>query len=80
MTKTWWEAPMGGSVLSFLKAEWKVSDTEPLVLPVSKARTSKVYILQTIWIYIYFLRKLITHTCHNYQVHVAEITCTVKPV
>jgi hypothetical protein len=28
MTKTWWEAPMGGSVLSFLKAEWKVSDTD----------------------------------------------------
>jgi hypothetical protein len=27
MTKTWWEAPMGVSVLSFLKAEWKVSDT-----------------------------------------------------
>ena len=27
MTKTWCEAPMGGSVLSFLKAEWKVSDT-----------------------------------------------------
>jgi hypothetical protein len=27
MTKTWWKAPMGGSVLSFLKAEWKVSDT-----------------------------------------------------
>ena len=27
MTKTWWEAPMGGSVLSFPKAEWKVSDT-----------------------------------------------------
>ena len=29
MTKTWWEAPicMGGSVLSFLKVEWKVSDT-----------------------------------------------------
>ena len=27
MTKAWWEAPMGGSVLSFLKAEWKVSDT-----------------------------------------------------
>jgi hypothetical protein len=27
MTKTWWEAPMGGSVLSFLKAEWKVNDT-----------------------------------------------------
>ena len=26
-TKTWWEAPMEGSVLSFLKAEWKVSDT-----------------------------------------------------
>ena len=25
-TKTWWEAPMEGSVLSFLKAEWKVSD------------------------------------------------------
>jgi hypothetical protein len=25
--KTWWEAPIGGSVLSFLKAEWKVSDT-----------------------------------------------------
>jgi hypothetical protein len=21
MTKTWWEAPMGGSILSFLKAE-----------------------------------------------------------
>jgi hypothetical protein len=21
ITKTWWEAPMGGSVLSFLKAE-----------------------------------------------------------
>jgi hypothetical protein len=31
MTNTWLEAPMGGSVLSFLKAEWKVSDTEPLV-------------------------------------------------
>ena len=27
MTETWWEAPMEGSVLSFLKAEWKVSDT-----------------------------------------------------
>jgi hypothetical protein len=25
MTKTWWETPMGGSVLSFLKAE----KTEP---------------------------------------------------
>jgi hypothetical protein len=23
----WWEAHMEGSVLSFLKAEWKVSDT-----------------------------------------------------
>jgi hypothetical protein len=23
----WWEAPMEGSVLNFLKAEWKVSDT-----------------------------------------------------
>jgi hypothetical protein len=27
MTKTWWETHMGGSVLSFLKADWKVSDT-----------------------------------------------------
>jgi len=27
-TETWWEAPMEGSVLSFLKAEWKVSDTD----------------------------------------------------
>jgi hypothetical protein len=26
-TKIWWEAPMEGSVLSFLKAQWKVSDT-----------------------------------------------------
>jgi hypothetical protein len=26
-TETWWEAPMEGSVLSFLEAEWKVSDT-----------------------------------------------------
>jgi hypothetical protein len=26
-TETWWEAHMEGSVLSFLKAEWKVSDT-----------------------------------------------------
>jgi hypothetical protein len=26
-TDIWWEAPMEGSVLSFLKAEWKVSDT-----------------------------------------------------
>jgi hypothetical protein len=26
-TETWWEAPMEGSVLSFLKAEWKMSDT-----------------------------------------------------
>jgi hypothetical protein len=26
-TETWREAPMEGSVLSFLKAEWKVSDT-----------------------------------------------------
>ena len=25
-TEAWWEAPMEGSVLSFLKAEWKVSD------------------------------------------------------
>jgi hypothetical protein len=24
----WWKAPMEGSVLSFLKAEWKVSDTD----------------------------------------------------
>ena len=33
-TETWWEAPMEGSVLSFLKAEWQVSDmgwAEPLV-------------------------------------------------
>jgi hypothetical protein len=27
MTKVWWEAPMGGSVLNFLKAEGKMSDT-----------------------------------------------------
>jgi hypothetical protein len=27
MAKICWEAPMEGSVLSFLKAEWKVSDT-----------------------------------------------------
>jgi hypothetical protein len=26
-SQTWWEAPMEGSVLSFLKAEWKVSVT-----------------------------------------------------
>jgi hypothetical protein len=26
-TATWWEAPMEGSVLSFLKTEWNVSDT-----------------------------------------------------
>ena len=26
-TETWWEAPIEGSVLSFLKTEWKVSDT-----------------------------------------------------
>jgi hypothetical protein len=26
-TEIWWETPMEGSVLSFLKAEWKVSDT-----------------------------------------------------
>jgi hypothetical protein len=26
-TETWWEAPMEGSVLSFHKAEWKLSDT-----------------------------------------------------
>ena len=26
-TETWWKAPMEGSILSFLKAEWKVSDT-----------------------------------------------------
>jgi hypothetical protein len=26
-TETWWEAPMESSVLSLLKAEWKVSDT-----------------------------------------------------
>ena len=26
-TEIWWKAPMEGSVLSFLKAEWKVSDT-----------------------------------------------------
>jgi hypothetical protein len=25
--ETWWETPMEGSVLSFLKAEWKVSNT-----------------------------------------------------
>jgi hypothetical protein len=27
LIEIWWEAPMEGSVLSFLKAEWKVSDT-----------------------------------------------------
>jgi hypothetical protein len=27
-TEIWWEAPMEGSVLSFLNAEWKVSDTD----------------------------------------------------
>ena len=26
-TDIWWEAPMEGAVWSFLKAEWKVSDT-----------------------------------------------------
>ena len=35
MTKTWWEAPMGGSVLSFLKAEWK----EPLVVFIFRQNT-----------------------------------------
>jgi hypothetical protein len=27
LIEIWWEAPMEGSVLSFLKAEWNVSDT-----------------------------------------------------
>jgi hypothetical protein len=27
LTEIWWETPMEGSVLSFLKAEWKVNDT-----------------------------------------------------
>jgi hypothetical protein len=35
MTKTWWEAPMGGSVLSFLKQNERLvtqaQPTEPLV-------------------------------------------------
>jgi hypothetical protein len=31
-TEILWEAPMEGSVLSLLKAEWKVSDTGPLSL------------------------------------------------
>jgi hypothetical protein len=30
MIKTWWEAPMGGSVLRFLKAT-QAQPTEPLV-------------------------------------------------
>jgi hypothetical protein len=28
-TEIWWDSPMEGSVLSFVKAEWKVSDTGP---------------------------------------------------
>jgi hypothetical protein len=36
MTKTWWEVPMGGSVLSFLKTEkTTISDTY-IVIRVSK--------------------------------------------
>jgi hypothetical protein len=35
-TETWWEAPMEGSVLSFLKAEWKVSDTGSVVFLLKK--------------------------------------------
>jgi hypothetical protein len=27
ITKTWWEATKEGSVLNFLKAEWKMNDT-----------------------------------------------------
>ena len=46
MTKTWWEAPMGGSVSSFLKAEWKVSDTgsahwaSRIVILIKKSRSN----------------------------------------
>ena len=42
-TETWWEAPMEGSVLSFLKAEWKVSDT-------GSAHWASSY-YQHLWIY-----------------------------
>jgi TRAP-type mannitol/chloroaromatic compound transport system permease small subunit len=42
---------MGGSVLSFLKAEWKVSDTgsEPLVLIQFEVKTDIIVMFQLIW-------------------------------
>ena len=59
-TETWWEAPMEGSVLSFLKAEWKVSDTSSAhwassykfkylqVIPFSQPNTREITPIKTI--------------------------------
>jgi hypothetical protein len=37
----WWEAPMEGSVLSFLKAEWKVSDSGSALVEFCNRKASK---------------------------------------
>jgi hypothetical protein len=51
-TDIWWEAPMEGSVLSFLKAEWKVSDTAT-----GSAHWASSYCLTTIdcWLYTMYV-------------------------
>ena len=50
-TETWWEAPMEGSVLSFLKAEWKVSDTGSAHWASSFAMLGDSDLIFGIWVY-----------------------------
>ena len=58
-TEIWWEAPMEGSVLSFLKAKWKVSDT-------CSAHWVSSFIL-----YLY----LNLESCTSYPLVITVITC-----
>jgi hypothetical protein len=58
MTKTWWKTPMGGSVLSFLKAErWatQVQPTEPLVFWWHTCMTTKIKKMSNTLIFLVFV-------------------------
>jgi hypothetical protein len=60
-TEIWWEAPMEGSVLSFLKAEWKVSDTGSAHWASSFALFFKLQILHLITVELYIYCREINH-------------------
>jgi hypothetical protein len=86
MNQIWGEAPMEGSVLSFLKAEWKVSDTGSAhwassfnLSSLNDFLTLTVVIFQKIdfYLYIIYMAIYVQLWIHNYYWNIWN--CKKKP-